>query len=327
MRRLSARGTWLILTWFAASSCVDSRDEPASVPTVDGVRWRSLQPAPTPRTEVAAASDGDRIFVVGGFTETEATVPTVEVFEPEAEVWSQGPDLPVAVNHAMATALEGTVYVLGGYLGPGLSNPSDRVFALRGGRWQELAPMPEPRAAGGSAAVDGLLYVAGGVGPEGLAEAVLVFDPNAGRWSMEEGPPTGREHLGVAGFDGRLFVVGGRTGGIGSNLDVAESYDVAGGRWIGLDDMPTARGGIAAAATADGYVVAAGGEADTTFEEVEAYDVEAARWLSLPPLPTPRHGLGVVALGTVVYVVAGGPQPGLSVSNAVEAIDLAPLRS
>jgi hypothetical protein len=131
----------------------------------------------------------------------------------------------------------------------------------------------------------------------------------------------------VAGFDGRLFVVGGRTGGIGSNLDVAESYNVAAGRWVGLDDMPTARGGIAAAATADGYVVAAGGEADTTFEEVEAYDVEAARWLSLPPLPTPRHGLGVVALGAVVYVVAGGPQPGLSVSNAVEAIDLAPLRS
>jgi hypothetical protein len=73
--------------------------------------------------------------------------------------------------------------------------------------------------------------------------------------------------------------------------------------------------------------VAAGGEADTTFEEVEAYDVESARWLSLPPLPTPRHGLGVVARDTVVYVVAGGPWPGLSVSNAVEGIDLAPLRS
>jgi hypothetical protein len=130
----------------------------------------------------------------------------------------------------------------------------------------------------------------------------------------------------VAGFDGHLFVMGGRTGGIGSNLDVAESYDVASGRWSSLDAMPTARGGIAAAATSNGYVVVAGGEADTTFGEVEAYDVETGRWLSLPALPTPRHGLGVIALGAVVYVIAGGPEPGLSVSDATEAIELAPLR-
>jgi hypothetical protein len=33
----------------------------------------------------------------------------------------------------------------------------------------------------------------------------------------------------------------------------------------------------------------------------------------------------VVAIGTVVFVIAGGPTPGLSVSAANEALDLAPL--
>jgi hypothetical protein len=90
--------------------------------------------------------------------------------------------------------------------------------------------------------------------------------------------------------------------------------------------MPTARGGIAAAAVAGGFVVAAGGEAEATFDEVEAYDVDGQRWLSLPAMPTPRHGLGVVAVGALLYTIAGGPTPGLSVSDAVEVLDLSTLR-
>ena len=226
----------------------------------------------------------------------------------------------------MAAGFDGEVVVAGGYVGPGLANPTDRAFALRDDAWEELPPMPAPRAAGGAAVVDGRLYVAGGVGPAGPATEALFFDPANGRWSTIEGPPTEREHLGVAGLDGELFVVGGRTGGIGSNLDAAEALDVADGSWRELAPMPTARGGSAAAATSNGFVVSAGGEADATFDEVEAYDVSADRWISLPPMPTARHGLGVVVVGTVVYTIAGGTVPGLSVSDAVEVIDVSPLR-
>jgi hypothetical protein len=72
-----------------------------------------------------------------------------------------------------------------------------------------------------------------------------------------------------------------------------------------------------------GVVVAAGGEGgDGTFSEVEVYVVALDRWESLPGLPTPRHGLGVVADGDQLFVVSGGPQPGLTVSNANESLDL-----
>jgi hypothetical protein len=73
-------------------------------------------------------------------------------------------------------------------------------------------------------------------------------------------------------------------------------------------------------------VVAAGGEAESTFDEAEAFDVEEGTWRSLPLMPTARHGLGVVAVGNVVYVIAGGPTPGFDFSDANEAIDLTPLR-
>jgi hypothetical protein len=188
--------------------------------------------------------------------------------------------------------------------------------------------MPAARSAGGAAVVDGMLYVVGGIGPDGgLADDAFAFDPAPGSWTVVDGPPTAREHLGVAGSNGELFVLGGRTGGIGSNLDAAEALDVASGEWRALPPMPTARGGSAAAAASNGYVVSAGGEADVTFDEAEAFDVGSQRWIQLPPMPTARHGLGVVAVGTVVYTLAGGTEPGLSVSSAVEAIDLEGLRS
>jgi non-specific serine/threonine protein kinase len=91
-----------------------------------------------------------------------------------------------------------------------------------------------------------------------------------------------------------------------------------------LPAAPTER--TEAAATANGFVVAVGGEGSATFEEAEALDVDAGAWRSLPPMPTPRHGLGVAAIGGVLYTLAGGPQPGLHVAATAEAIDLAPLR-
>jgi hypothetical protein len=315
----------------AMSACDGAMEDPGDSPTdaaatpAAGVEWRQLEPVPTARTEVAAATDGSRILTAGGFASGGGNSGTVEIFDVESGTWSGGQTLPHRVDHAMAASAGGTILVLGGYTPDGL--PSDRAFAMRDDGWEELPRMPEPRAAGGAAVVDGLVFVAGGVGPFGLAESVMVFDSETAEWGESlRGPPTPREHLGVAAHNGLLYVVGGRTGGIGSNLGTAEALDPSTGQWTTLPSMPTSRGGLAAASSKNGFVVAPGGEAETTFEEAEAYDVEAGTWISLPPLPTPRHGLGVVAVGTTIHVVAGGPQPGLAFSGAHEAIDLAPLR-
>jgi hypothetical protein len=43
-------------------------------------------------------------------------------------------------------------------------------------------------------------------------------------------------------------------------------------------------------------------------------------WTRLQDLRTPRHGLGVVAFRGRVWAIAGGPEPGLTVSGAVESL-------
>jgi N-acetylneuraminic acid mutarotase len=278
---------------------------------------------PTPRTEVTAATDGRRIYVVGGFT-TEATVATVEVYDVATHEWAAGPALPVAVNHPFSASADGTVYVFGGFTVQ--RAPSKRAFVLRGDRWEEIAPIPEGRGAAGAGFLDGRIYVAGGVAPDGLGRDLLVYEIAADRWRRAPGPPTPRQHLGVAAAGGRLYVVGGRTAGADTNLNAAEAFGPAAETWTVLPDLPTPRGGLAAAATANGFVVAAGGEADSTFDEAEAYDVRANRWIELPRMPTARHGLGVVAVGNRLFALGGGPEPGLTVTGANEAVDLGELR-
>jgi non-specific serine/threonine protein kinase len=310
----------------AAGACTDAPERrperPTSPPpTVETTAsWRQLAPALSQRTEVAAAAAGTRIVVVGGYRADGGTVASTEILDTTSGEWSAGPDLPVAVNHAMAANIDGAVFVFGGYL-PN-QRPSAAVFRLDGAAWRAVAPMPQPRAAATAVAQGGLAYVAAGIGPDGLAGEMLVYDPATDRWSTAPGPPTRREHLGGAGFGGLVYTVGGRTGGLNTNLPAFEAFDPRTRRWTVLPDLPTRRGGLAATATCAGQIVAAGGEATTTFREVEVFDIAAGSWKSLPPSPTPRHGLGVVALGNTVYTLSGGPRPGLHVADTTEALDL-----
>ena len=181
-----------------------------TAPAGDDPAWRTLAPAPSQRTEVAAAAVGRRIWVLGGYGPDGATLATVEVYDTTTDTWARGPDLPVAVNHAMAATLDGVLYIAGGNDGDG---PSAQVARLDGDRWRTLAPLPEPRSAGGLVALDGRLYLVGGVVDGALAGDTQVYDPAADRWSSAPGLPTPREHLGAAASGGRVYVVGGRVGG------------------------------------------------------------------------------------------------------------------
>ncbi len=286
-----------------------------------GLAWETLAPMAVPRTEVAAAAAGGTIVVAGGFDAGGATVDIVELYDVDADEWSEGPPLPAAVDHAMAASDGETVYVFGGYDSD--RNPTAGAFAFRDGEWDVLEdPMPEARAAGGAAYTDGLIFVAGGIGPNGLADRTMVLEVDTGRWTLGGGLIVAREHLAVTALDGVVYAVGGRVGGMDGNLSATERLVPSNGRWEVVAGLPTARGGLGAAAGA-GLVIAAGGEEQPgTFAEVEAYDPTGRSWSALPDLPTPRHGLGVVVAGAVLLVIGGGPEPGLSVSGVVEALDL-----
>jgi N-acetylneuraminic acid mutarotase len=298
----------------------------AEVSEAGGGGWRAEPAVPVARSEVAAAVWHGRIVVAGGFLESGRSSARVDAFDPRTRRWARLPDLPQAVNHAMAASDGKTLYVLGGYSDADEdgSEVLDTAYAFNGRSWAALPPLPAPRAAAGAAFAAGKLFVVGGViGPARLARESLVYDPKRRSWSAIDGP-TPREHLGVTALGGRVYAVGGRSAGFDTNLDVVESYRPGDGSWSRLPSVPGRRGGTGLAA-GRGQLVSVGGEAPGgTIAEVYSYDVGDRRWRRLPDLTAPRHGLGVEFLGGRIYALAGGPEPGLSVSGANESLALPP---
>ncbi len=274
--------------------------------------WKAHAPLPIPRTEVAAATVGSEIAVVGGYLADGSSTGEVDFFAPATDRWRRGPALPAQVNHAAATAAGGRLYILGGY------GALRSAFTLVGSRWRTLT-MPAPRAAAGAVAIRATIYAVGGVGASGLARTMLAYDTKRRRWRTLPGP-TPREHLAVATTRGRVYAIAGRTAGLTTNLDLVESWAPGEQRWRREAPVPETRGGTGAAAVGR-TIVSVGGEAMTgTIRTVYAYDVIRRSWRRLPDLPTPRHGLGVAAYRGSVYVIGGGPQPGLFVSDANESL-------
>jgi hypothetical protein len=281
--------------------------------------WEERAPMPLPRTEVAAATVGSEIMVLGGFTIDRGASTRVDAYSPARDRWRRLPDLPVGVHHAMAVGAGGRLYVLGGYTVEGV--PLRTAFVLERGRWRALPRMPSARAAAGAGVAAGKIVVAGGVtaGEPRLARNALSFDLRTRRWSVVPGP-TPREHLGVAALGGTVYAVAGRTAGLDTNLLHFESYRPGDRRWRRLSPVPDPRGGTGAAGL-NGQIVSVGGEEPAgTIREVLAYRVADRRWVQLDDLRTPRHGVGVAAFGGRVYVIGGGPEPGLTVSSANEAL-------
>jgi N-acetylneuraminic acid mutarotase len=297
----------------------------AIVFTVVGVAagggWRDEAPLPTARGEVAAATTGDGIAVIGGFLADGRSSRRVDVYSPPTRRWHRLPDLPRAVNHAFAAAWRGRLYVAGGY---GATERLRTAWVFEAGRWRPLPSLPYGLAAGGAAVLDGRLYLVGGVaGPPDRSRLVpraLVLDlAHPVRWRFAPGPAR-REHLAVAATSGSIYAIGGRSAGYDTNSKLVQSWRPGNPGWQTKAALPESRGGAGAAAIG-GTIVSVGGEAPAgTIGTVFAYDVADNAWRRVANLPTPRHGLAVAAFGGRIFAIGGGRSPGLGVSDVSESL-------
>lgn len=293
----------------------------ASVAQGDAGAWRTRAPLPTPRQEMPHVVLGGKVYVPGGIDAERLGTDVVEVYDPTADAWTSAAPLPLAMHHLAAAAVDGKLYVLGGYQGNGFS-PTNRVFAYdpAADAWEEKAPMPTARGAHVAVAYVGKIYVVGGASFSEARALNEVYDPATDTWATLAPMPTAREHLSAALVDSLIYVAGGRVSvGFGlENLRSLEAYSPATDTWHTLAPMPTARGGLAAAA-AGGRLYVFGGEtfedfADV-FSEAEEYDPAVAAWRPVAPMPLPRHGIGAATYAGEIYIIGGGPVAGFSTTG------------
>ena len=292
--------------------------------------WHTAAPAAMKRTEVAAATVGGKIYLVGGFEEPSISnvvnlsiTPVVEEYDASTDKWSSKASMPVGLHHVGVGVVGGRLYVIGGYKQSGLSvwGPVATLYAYdpAANAWTELAAMPTARGALSVSVHEGKLYAIGGFDGKGNSAAVEVYDPAKNVWSTRASLPTPRDHLATATAAGKVYAIGGRVkGDYHRNLSVTEVYDPGSDKWSKVPDLPTARSGITAAEIGGRVYVFGGEGANGTFHENEAYDPAREAWQVMAPMPTARHGLGSGVIDGHIHVISGGPTPGGSFSNLNE---------
>ncbi|HEX2222038.1 MAG TPA: hypothetical protein VHK06_05890, partial [Candidatus Limnocylindria bacterium] len=229
--------------------------------------------------------------------------------------------LPEPLHHAALVSTEDELFLIGGYVGASFSAPTDAVVRLDGDGWTAATALPSARAAG-AAAWDGerVVYGGGVLNGGGLAHDVLGFDGQA--WTSIGNLSSPREHLAASSDgEGRTWLLGGRMLSLLTNTTTVDLVADAGVRRIA--QLPTARGGVAAFHAPElGACLTGGEEPSRAIDAVECVDADG-RLTVLPPLAEPRHGHGAAVVDGVAYVLLGGPQPLLTVSPTVQALEVA----
>jgi N-acetylneuraminic acid mutarotase len=80
--------------------------------------WTSLEPLPTPRSGLAAASVNDNIYILGGES-NEKAFDDNERFSPKTNTWISEIPMPTARHGLAAVAIDNKLYVIGGGPEPG----------------------------------------------------------------------------------------------------------------------------------------------------------------------------------------------------------------
>ncbi|WP_224449696.1 Kelch repeat-containing protein [Haloprofundus salilacus] len=174
--------------------------------------WAERARMPTGRGAPTAELVGGKTYVAGGYTKggiVGGVKATLEIYDPKADEWSKGPDMPTARNHLTSGAVGGKLYVVGGRREFGEELSANESYDPRSNEWTELTPMPSERGGVNGAAMGGKVFVLGGEKPEGTQATVEGYDPESNSWEQYPDMPEGRHGLGVAAIDGQLYAVSG----------------------------------------------------------------------------------------------------------------------
>lgn len=242
-------------------------------------RWTRGEQPPFEIHHLQGVESGGKLYVLGALTgkfPEEAPVPDILIYDPVADRWLKGPEIPPHRRRgASGVAVhEGTIYLVGGNRRGHMSGYVAwfDAFDPATGRWTELPDAPHARDHFHAAVIDGKLYAAGG------------------RRSAHD--------LGNA---------------LAQTVGEVDVYDIEAKRWSTLAaPLPTQRAGTASAVI-DGRLVVMGGESlkqEPAHREVEAWDPKTARWMALPALPVGRHGTQAATLDGKVYLAAGSGNRG-----------------
>jgi hypothetical protein len=283
-------------------------------PTASMREGRYLAPA-------TVLPDG-RILVAGGDAGRDGpSLSSVELYDPTARAWVDGPQMSARRSAASATMLaDGRVLVAGGYDGFDATTSAE-IYDPTAGTWAATTPMGEPRGDHTATLLpDGTVLVAGGRHKRSSTGSALataeVYDPATGAWHEVAEMARGRVfHTATLLPSGKVLIAGAGLKAARFDLGVtAELYDPQTGRWTAASTMDTARGHHTATLLPDGRILVVGGNEpyqgpfhfdgwEAPLAATELYDPVTDEWTVTASMSLPRTMFAAAIAGNALVVV------------------------
>ena len=251
----------------------------------------TLAPRPFPGHHHSAETVDGLLYLIGGLDL--GSEGKVQIYDPVADSWSAGADMPWAAGSVQTCVIDGKIYAAGGIVANATVD-NCAVYDPVLDAWTNLASMaPNKGRNHAAAATDGQrFFIFGGRGKGSGSgnfvangfDDVQIYDPVTDTWE--------------ASFD------------VGSTLA----------------PLPQFRGGMGKAVYYDGEFYVFGGEtfngpgatADDVYDRVDVYDPVANTWRLEAMMPTARHGIYPVLIESRMFLAGGGTKSGFSSSNKLE---------
>ncbi len=240
-------------------------------------RWSERAPLPTPRSDLAVAVAGNRIYAIGGRESDGRASVCVEEYDAVRNRWVKKAGMPSARCHLAVAAAGAAIVAIGGRENPLALERYDPALDS----WTRLDPLKTPKPNPFAVSVGGKVFVLGGTegGKEDYAQ-FEEYDPATGRWTRRTPMPTARTDIALAVHNRRIYVMGGwKSGGL---TDRVECFDPATDRWSEYASLPRPRSFAGAAAIRGRIYVVSGSvyQPDGSLSPVD--DVDA----TVPPEKT-----------------------------------------
>ena len=303
-----------------ATVTIIGRTEPTTARDGIGIAWQQTSSVQSPlyRAESGAVRVGNKLYVMGGFTESyDNTTSRVDILDIPSGTWSSGAAMPGPNTHFGAASDGQYIYVAGGQYGPQLSiDGSSEVFRydIANDTWSSFGNLPDIRFGGQMAYLNGRLHFYGGNDATRVRSRpehwVLNLGSSNRTWRTAAPLPQATDHHSTIVVNNAIYVIGGEVEHGTSYLQNSGlfRYNDAANTWTKLADLPIASSHHEASTLTDGKrIFLMGGQRNgqQLMTNVFSYDIARNRWEEHTALPTARKaGFGWI-VGSKLYYSSG----------------------
>lgn len=145
-------------------------------------KWFVETPMSYKRSGLCSAACDGFVYAIGGLSDRNEFLRTVERYNSRKKVWSDVSPMQVARYFACAVEMNGKIFVIGGQSSTGAYLSSCETFDPVAGDWASLPNFSVPREAAGVTKLRNRIFLFGGYNNSGSLDSVECYDDRKRSW-------------------------------------------------------------------------------------------------------------------------------------------------